>query len=210
MDAKAYLIKQATTVGRLARIAKRHGIPLVGDWRYAAKLLGRQATPKGKAHYRRAAGLIEPGERKILRRLQAKTKDPLAELGVQRLPGERRLGVMGDRTGLEVTEGAVRTVHTHPEAVEKVLGVDLPPFRRNRLGQVFPSSGLDYRYKKFMPKTIREAIADLKKGPYFFKHDLGDLEDNLGLTHAILDPSTGVQSVIKGGRGKLRRLFFKE
>ena len=57
---ESYLIKQAATVTRLAQVAKRHGIPLVGDWRYAAKLLARQASPAGKAHARKVVGFVSP------------------------------------------------------------------------------------------------------------------------------------------------------
>lgn len=64
--ASVYLIKSAVTAGRLAETAKAHGIPLIGDWRYAAKLLRRQATPAGKAHYERVVGFPTEEERKLL------------------------------------------------------------------------------------------------------------------------------------------------
>jgi hypothetical protein len=72
--ASAYLIKSAVTVGRLAATAKAQGIPLIGDWRYAAKLLGRQATPAGKAHYEHVVGFPTETEKSIIKSQMRKAR----------------------------------------------------------------------------------------------------------------------------------------
>jgi len=137
--ADAYLIKAAVTAGRLAATAKQRGIPLLGDWRYAAKLLRRQATPAGKAHYEQVAGFVTPEERKLVKRLTG-GKD--IEVAVTTPAGKgRRRTAKGDggEVSVEDPRRLRRTLHTHTP-VERG-----PKFRRTEFGQVLPSSGLDTR-----------------------------------------------------------------
>ena len=58
--ASAELVKQALPTWKLALKAKQLGMPLLGDWRYASKLLSRQATPAGQAHYNKVVGFASP------------------------------------------------------------------------------------------------------------------------------------------------------
>jgi hypothetical protein len=62
------MIKSAVTISKLMGTAKQHGIPLIGDWRYAARLLSKQTqTPAGKAHYDRVVGFANEPERAALK-----------------------------------------------------------------------------------------------------------------------------------------------
>jgi hypothetical protein len=140
MNHHAFLIKEAVTTGALAAIAKRHGIPLIGDWRYAAKLLhkGQRATPSGKKHYGKVLGFMDPEERAIVGK--AMIKSPEAEVAIL-TPAQKkpRRVITGDES--EVTtgdpKGMRRILHTHPGEVSG------PAFRNTSFGAALPSSGLD-------------------------------------------------------------------
>lgn len=71
MNHHTFLIKEAVTTGALAAIAKQHKIPMIGDWRYASKLLhkAQKATPAGARHYGEVLGFTTPTERRTLDRL---------------------------------------------------------------------------------------------------------------------------------------------
>ena len=87
MNPNAYLIKLAVTVSQLAQVAKANKIPLIGDWRYAAKLLSRQATPAGQAHYQRVVGFTTPLEKL---QLQQQLKQLNSPLSLKRIQAERQ------------------------------------------------------------------------------------------------------------------------
>jgi hypothetical protein len=67
--------------------ARSHNIPLEGDWRYAARLLSRQATPAGKKHFNKVVGFATPGEKMSLALMFDATKTPKEFLSTHKLMG---------------------------------------------------------------------------------------------------------------------------
>jgi hypothetical protein len=217
MTPEAYLIKQAITVGRLADVAKRFRVPLEGDWRYAAKLLakGERATPLGQRHYRRVLGFTTPTERRVL------SARPDVEMGVFKLPGGPRRVAVGKSESLKSpfhNKDLQQTIHTHPGRAN-LEGHKTGPF-----GSVFPSSMLDLGYFPIktkggvvlddVPKGLTQATSVLKdqmrQRLIMLSDDLSVLRTPVSSTHTIYAPSYGTESVMKGSKGLLRRLYFRQ
>jgi hypothetical protein len=76
------LTKVAANVSTLAQVAKANNVPLVGDWRYAARLMAKKtrATPEGQAHYDKVLGFSTPEQRATIDQLRKQSLTPKGRL----------------------------------------------------------------------------------------------------------------------------------
>lgn len=230
MNHHAFLIKEAVTTGALAGIAKRHGIPLLGDWRYATKLLHKaeKATPEGAKHYEKVLGFTTPTERRVLKQVLARGSTPWELFKLKMGPGKR--------------EVRNPTVHTIYSAVDTVRDLLLARGRTTFKGTESLEAGLHQPvggarrlstpglFSVTYPKTVNQRSIHTHPDPMAGKRD-ADMDDIFQMVRvspsapdvrALTNPvmGTGVvygprkagkewESVYKGSKGQRRRLYYR-
>lgn len=184
----SYLIKLAVTTTDLYRIAKANKIPLVGDWRYAAKLihkLQKAETVPGVRHYERVLGFPTNPEKRLVRKalelamnpdvrrrnheyyagfppdiVTSKTKK-LIEIGMFQTPSGRRATVLGNPEGVTTPSNIL-------SSNEQVSFFDnISPFSRTL--HTHPGKGV-MKGSRDTPMLARNS--DPRLGPAFFSGPL--------------------------------------
>lgn len=202
---------------RLAQIAKAHGVPLIGDWRYAAKLIRKaqhSKDPERAKRLWRTLGFLTPEEQTIIRQ---HTDSSIAsgkstfDLDEYALRYHTSKGFQhGAGTGLTSGAGLLsplnyRYIHTHPTKVSQFRAGE--PTDLTRWPETFlPSPTLDDGFvSEYAGKTINDSIRALKTPATYedFYPSLGDIPMFLshtnikGTTNVISSPSTKFQGVHK-------------
>lgn len=229
MNHHVFLIKKAVTTGALAGIAKRHGIPLLGDWRYATKLLHKaeKATPEGAKHYEKVLGFTTPTERRVLNQVLARGSTPWELFKLKMGPGKR-----------EVRNPTVHTIYSAVDTVRDLLlqRVRNSPFKGLEAGLHQPVGGarrlstpglfsVTHPRAEVTQRTVhthpdmfageRDADMDdllqtLRVSPSV--QDVRALTNPVMETGAVYGPRKAGkewESVYKGSKGQRRRLYYR-
>lgn len=237
MNHHAFLIKEAVTTGALAGIAKQHGIPLIGDWRYATKLLhkAQKATPVGRSHYKNVLKFLSSGERQSLERQLSHLSDatkyqeavrrqgfippdvakavserglPLAEVGLLKHPEQRSKSLVGIPGSMVATP-----VGHQPSLKEFERTVHTHPIPKNYMAQRDALRASEWG--RVLPsgivgENLPAALSQLRQQGVKPVGDLRRFNTNIPSTHVIVSPTTGMEAVYKSRGGNINRAFFRK